>query len=76
MTTLLIIGQRDLTALGKNLVPDEVKQTLGNYPELGKKTHAAIPHSQLVELEGIGHLLHIEAFDRFIGHLVEFLEGE
>ncbi|MFO7934777.1 MAG: alpha/beta hydrolase [Bacteroidales bacterium] len=32
MPTLLIIGQRDRTALGKNLVSEEIKKTLGNYP--------------------------------------------
>ena len=32
--TLLIIGQLDRTALGKNSVPEEVRNTLGNYPKL------------------------------------------
>ncbi len=71
--TLLIIGQRDRTALGKPLVSDEVRATMGNYPELGKRTQQQIPNARLVELDDIGHLPHIEAFDRFIGPLVEFL---
>lgn len=71
--TLLIIGQRDRTALGKNLVSEEVRKTMGLYPELGRKTHEKIPNSQLVELDNIGHLPHIEAFDRFIEPLVKFL---
>lgn len=74
--TLLIIGQRDRTALGKNLVSEEVRKTLGNYPELGKATARKIKGSQLVELENIGHLPHIEAFDRFITPLVQFLKNE
>ncbi len=72
--TLLIIGQRDTTALGKNTVPEEVAGTMGNYPVLGKKTAAAIPGSKLVEIDGIGHLPHIEAFGKFIGPLIEFLD--
>lgn len=73
--TLLIIGQLDRTALGKNFVNKEVKKTLGNYPELGKITAEKIPHAQLVELKGIGHLPHIEAFEQFIQPLVKFLNN-
>ena len=43
--TLLIIGTRDKTALGKPLVSEEVRKTMGNYAELGKKTQKAIPNS-------------------------------
>lgn len=71
--TLLIIGQLDRTALGKNLVREEVRKTLGNYPELGKITAEKIPNAQLIELEGIGHLPHIEAYEQFIQPLVKFL---
>jgi len=68
--TLLIIGQLDRTAMGKNLVSEEVAKTLGNYPELGKLTHEKIKGSKLVELDGVGHVPHIEAFDRFIQPLL------
>jgi pimeloyl-ACP methyl ester carboxylesterase len=73
--TLLIIGQLDRTALGKNLVSEEVRKTLGNYPVLGKSTHDKIKGSMLIELEGIGHVPHIEAFDRFIPPLLQFLKS-
>jgi pimeloyl-ACP methyl ester carboxylesterase len=73
--TLLIIGQLDRTALGKNLVSEEVKKTLGNYPLLGKLTHEKIKGSQLVELDGLGHVPHIEDFNRFIQPLLEFLKS-
>lgn len=71
--TLLIIGTRDRTALGKALASPEVQKTMGLYNELGKKAHQEIPNSQLVELENIGHLPHIEAFEQFIKPLTEFL---
>ena len=73
--TLLIIGQLDRTAMGKNLVSDEVRKTLGNYPVLGKLTHQKIKGSQLVELDGLGHVPHVEAFDRFIQPLLAFLKS-
>ncbi|MEL7586408.1 MAG: alpha/beta hydrolase [Prolixibacteraceae bacterium] len=72
--TLLIIGQRDRTALGKPLVSEEVRKTMGNYPELGRLTHRKITNSRLVELDNVGHLPHIEAWERFIEPLVSFLK--
>lgn len=71
--TLLIIGTRDRTAIGKQNVPKEVQASMGQYQILGKTTQQKIPNSELVELDGVGHLPHIEAFDRFIGPLVAFL---
>jgi pimeloyl-ACP methyl ester carboxylesterase len=71
--TLLIIGQEDRTAIGKNTVADAVQKTMGNYPWLGKQTQRLIPGSKLIELEGVGHIPHIEAFERFSEALVEFL---
>ena len=72
--TLLIIGQRDRTAIGKNLVSEEVRKTMGNYPQLGKITHQRIKNSTLVELDNVGHLPHIERFDLFIKPLLQFLQ--
>lgn len=72
--TLLIIGTRDRTALGKNLVSEEVKKTMGRYEELGKTTQQKIPNAHLVELEDTGHLPHIEAFEKFINPLLEYLK--
>ncbi|QEG20230.1 alpha/beta fold hydrolase [Mariniblastus fucicola] len=71
--TLLIIGGRDRTALGKDLVSPEVKATLGQYQELGKNAASKIPDAKLVLLDGIGHLPHIEAYDRFLTPLNSFL---
>ncbi len=72
--TLLIIGTRDRTALGKNLVSEEVRKTMGLYKELGKRTRDRIPNSQLVELDGVGHLPHIEVFEEFIHPLILFMK--
>lgn len=72
--TLLIIGQRDRTALGKANVPEEVRKTMGNYPELGNAAAKKIPHATLVPIEGVGHLPHIEAYTKFIAPLLKFLK--
>lgn len=71
--TLLIIGQADRTAIGKDAAPAGVKETLGNYPVLGRLTQQKIKNSKLVELDGVGHLPHVEAFDRFIKAVMDFL---
>lgn len=70
---LLIIGQRDRTAIGKPRAPPEVRRNLGDYRALGRAAKKAIPGAELVELDGVGHLPHIEAFDRFIGPYRAFL---
>lgn len=71
--TLLIIGQADRTAIGKDAAPDSVKKTLGNYPLLGRITQQKIANSKLVELEGVGHLPHVESFEAFIKAVLGFL---
>lgn len=71
--TLLIIGTRDRTALGKPFASKEDQKTMGLYNELGKKTQAKIPNSKLVEIPNVGHLPHIEAFQEFITPLIQFL---
>lgn len=72
--TLLIIGTRDRTALGKPLVSEDVRKTMGLYSQLGKTTQKAIPNAKLVEIENVGHLPHIEQFDSFIKPLLAFLK--
>ena len=72
--TLLIIGQRDRTALGKANAPKAIQNTLGNYPVLGKETAKKIKNSRLIEINNVGHLPHIEAYPQFISPLLEFLK--
>ncbi|MGA9522987.1 MAG: alpha/beta hydrolase, partial [Myxococcaceae bacterium] len=71
--TLLIIGQRDRTAIGRAAAPPEVREQMGDYPKLGKAAAAAIPNSTLVELPGIGHIPQVEAWDAYRDALVTFL---
>ena len=73
--TLLVIGQSDRTTLGRGALPPDLLATLGRYPELGRRTAAAIPGARLVELTGVGHIPHLEAPDRWEQALLEFLRG-
>jgi pimeloyl-ACP methyl ester carboxylesterase len=72
--TLLVLGQSDRTAIGKDRVSKEVAATMGNYPELGKKVAALIPNAKLVPIENCGHIPHLEAAAKFHAALLEFLK--
>jgi pimeloyl-ACP methyl ester carboxylesterase len=71
--TLLVIGQRDRTAVGKAWAPAEAKAKLGNYPELGRRAQAAIPGAVLIEIANAGHLPQVEQFEAYITALSSFL---
>lgn len=71
--TLLIIGQRDRTAVGRPWAPEALRESLGDYPTLGRKAAAAIPGAKLVELPGIGHVPQVEDFEHYLEALLQFL---
>jgi pimeloyl-ACP methyl ester carboxylesterase len=70
---LLIIGQDDRTAIGKDRVVKEVAATLGNYPGLGERVAREIPNARLVKLPNVGHIPHLETPKRFHEELIRFL---
>jgi pimeloyl-ACP methyl ester carboxylesterase len=61
----LIIGTRDRTGPGRGWKKPGVDYELGRYDRLGKKAAALIPGAKLFELTDLGHLPHIEDFERF-----------
>jgi pimeloyl-ACP methyl ester carboxylesterase len=70
--TLLIIGQDDRTVVGKRRLPDALQSVAGQYSELGRKTHAAIKGSTLVEVPDCGHIPHIQKPEQFRHAVVTF----
>jgi pimeloyl-ACP methyl ester carboxylesterase len=75
MPTLLVVGSMDRTAIGKQWVSAEIRDSLGDYPKLAKKAASEIPECQLEILEGIGHVPQIEAPNLLFPILLEFLQG-
>jgi pimeloyl-ACP methyl ester carboxylesterase len=73
MPVLLMIGDRDTTAIGKDLATPEARAALGNYPALGKTAAARIPRAKLVEFADLGHAPQIQAPERFHKALLEGL---
>lgn len=76
VAALLIIGQLDRTIVGKNRLSKEDQKKYGNYPQLGRKTSREIKNSRLVELEGVGHIPHIQTPDKFKSALLDFLKSK
>lgn len=76
MPVLLVIGQKDRTVFGRRFAPPEAVKSLGNFPELGKKAQAAIPNAQLVPIENVGHVPHVEVHDVFVKTVVQFLNAK
>jgi pimeloyl-ACP methyl ester carboxylesterase len=73
MPTLLVIGELDKTALGKNLATEEVRKTMGNYPQLAKDAAAKIKDARVVIIPKTGHIPHLESFDQFIKSIIGFM---
>jgi pimeloyl-ACP methyl ester carboxylesterase len=71
---LLLIGDKDTTAIGKNLAPPAVRATLGHYPVLAKEAAARFPHAQLIEFPDLGHAPQIQAPDVFHKALLDGLQ--
>jgi len=55
MPTLLMIGDHDTTAIGKDAASPEVRAKIGHYPELAKLAVQSIPDAKLVEFADLGH---------------------
>lgn len=58
--TLLLIGDKDTTAIGKDAAPPDVYAKLGRYPALAKRAQAAIPGAVLREFPLLGHAPQIQ----------------
>jgi pimeloyl-ACP methyl ester carboxylesterase len=73
--TLLLIGEKDNTAVGKNRASSApAVQGLGNYKELGPATARAIEGSVLVTFPDSGHAPQIQDPERFNAALASNLE--
>ena len=70
---LLMIGDKDTTAIGKDRAPPELRASLGNYPALAKSAAARMPHATLIEYPAFGHAPQIQAPALFNKNLLDWL---
>ncbi|QWT22206.1 alpha/beta hydrolase [Bacillus sp. NP157] len=71
--TLLIIGDKDTTAIGKDFAPADIRPTLGQYPALAKAAVAAMPHATLVRFPDAGHAPQMQDPEAFHAALLKGL---
>lgn len=71
--TLLMIGARDNTALGKGRADPELQARLGDYPVLARAAAARIRGAQLILYPDYGHSPQVQAPDRFHEDLLKAL---
>jgi len=71
--TLLIAGEKDRAAIGRNRVNAQVRASMGLWPEIARRAAQAIPDCRLVLLPDVGHIPHLEVPARFHAELEAFL---
>ncbi len=71
--TLLLIGEKDSSAIGREFSPPDVKARLGDYPKLARRAAAAIAGAQLVLFPELGHAPQMQAPERFHRALLDGL---
>ncbi len=73
MPTVVMIGDKDTTAIGKDLAPPELRAALGNYPVIARRAVQAMPDAQLVEFPELGHSPQIQDAAQFNAALLQAL---
>lgn len=73
--TLLMIGDKDNTAIGKAWSPPAVQAVIGNYSVLGPRAASLIPNSTLIQFPDLGHAPQIEEPELFHEELLGWLSG-
>lgn len=65
MPVLLLIGELDNTAVGKDAASPALQKQLGDYKKLGRVIAGQIPKASLVNFPDLGHSPQIQAPERF-----------
>ncbi|GJE61938.1 alpha/beta fold hydrolase [Methylobacterium trifolii] len=73
--TLFVMGGADHNAPGKAYAPPELAARMGRNAENAQALAARMPSGKALVFDGIGHLVHMEATERFNGAVLEFLDG-
>ena len=72
--TLIMVGSLDRTATGRAFAPPELREKMGNFPERAREAASKMPNARADVFEGYGHMLHLEATQRFNSTLLGFLK--
>jgi len=70
---LFVMGGNDHLAPGRDFAPEELRGKMGQNAELAQALAAKMPRARVEVFEGIGHLPHLEARERFNDVVLRFL---
>lgn len=73
---LFLIGENDHVAPGRDFAPEALRAKMGHNVELAQALAAKMPQARVEVFEGIGHLIHLEAPERFNESVSRFLNEE
>ncbi|CRK13529.1 hypothetical protein BN1723_010074, partial [Verticillium longisporum] len=71
--TLVVVGEKDTTAVGKPSAPKEVQARLGRFDVLGREVAGRIPRGEFVGFKELGHSPQVEDPRRFHKALLKWL---
>jgi pimeloyl-ACP methyl ester carboxylesterase len=71
--TLFIMGANDHNAPGRPYAPPELRDKMGQNAALAQSLAGRMANAKVVVFEGVGHLGHLEATERFNDTLLDFL---
>jgi pimeloyl-ACP methyl ester carboxylesterase len=72
---LFIMGGNDRNAPGRGFAPMELRARMGNNTRLARELAARMPNGKVEVYDGIGHLVHMEAVQRFNTSVLSFLNA-
>src|SRR3954464_610720 len=70
---LFMVGTRDRTAPGRAYAKPEDRERLGQVAERARELAPRMRNARVEMFEGVGHLIHLEATERFHAVLLRFL---
>ena len=70
---LFLMGENDHVAPGRDMAPEALRGKMGHNVELARELAAKMPKGNVEVFEGTGHLIHLEAPQRFNESVVSFL---
>jgi pimeloyl-ACP methyl ester carboxylesterase len=70
---LFLIGENDHVAPGRDLAPEALRGKMGHNVERARELAAKMPKARVEMFEGVGHLIHLEATQRFNESILAFL---